>query len=498
MSTVAASAAISGQQVLVVYNSASPDGTALKDHYLAAHPDIPSSNVCDLNNPVLLTPDLPYGFFISLVRDPIRAFINAPGFPDAPDIVAVVLIRPFPHRVYDNTNQVAGDSPTNASNQFGAGDAIFASVDAELVLLWQDLDSGEAGGSMDSHADNMIVNPYRFSPDPIDSFPRGNITTQKTLLANGGVWRLFGSGATRLTAGDLVLVTRIDGNTLSDARAIIDRAQDLVINKARVKLLFDEYDLTIAEDIDDEMLFSTGDPFFGGDDYEEARDAAIADGWTVRYDATFDFITADEEPSPLILYASYGENHKLFGAGADPPGDGTYIVGFDFPRGAIFNTIESYNARGLNGHSTLFQQEQVADFIAAGGTFAVGHVWEPFAFTVPDNEFLVKNFLIARRTWAEAAWTAISSLSWQHVVIGDALAVPMIANDPAPVLGDLDGNGTIDGHDIDDMTELLLDGVAVYVAAHPDLDPYARADFNADGRITPADLTGFEAALLSP
>ena len=41
---------------------------------------------------------------------------------------------------------------------------------------------------------------------------------------------------------------------------------------------------------------------------------------------------------------------------------------------------------------------------------------------MPDNEYLLFNFLVNRLTWAEAAWSSIPALSWQHVVLGDPLA----------------------------------------------------------------------------
>ena len=42
-----------------------------------------------------------------------------------------------------------------------------------------------------------------------------------------------------------------------------------------------------------------------------------------------------------------------------------------------------------------------------------------FSFAVADNEILLDNFLNRGLTWAEAAWSAIPVLSWQHVVLGD-------------------------------------------------------------------------------
>lgn len=417
-STCKVEGAISESQTLVVYNSASSDGTALKDAYLSAHPGIGASNVVDLNDASLLVSDLTIGDFTSKVRDPIRAHLAAPGFPQASDIIAIVLIRPMPHRLLDSDNALVGDNPGNSAAEFNPnGDATYASIDAELVLLWQDLYGGEAGVPMDSLADNVIQNPYFTSSSAIDSFSRSAITTGK-LFANASniAWAVASSGATRLTPGDMYLVCRIDGTTQSDALDLIDRAQDITVNRETTHVIFDEFDTTIGNELDD-------DPFFidTGDDYEDAAFLLSISGWNVRYDSTFDFIESSEEPRPIIAYASYGENHSLESAGANPPGSGTYIDNFTFAQGAIFNTIESYNARGLNGLGTLFNQEQVEDFISAGGTFAIGHVFEPFTIAGSDNEYLFTRMLINQRTWAEAAYASIPLLSWQHVVLGDPL-----------------------------------------------------------------------------
>lgn len=486
-------------QVLVVYNAASATGGTLKDAYLAAQPGIPASNVLALNDASLLAADISYADFVTKIRDPIRAFLNAPGYPDASDIVAIVLIRPIPHRIRDTDNASVGDQPNNAANELLAGDATFASVDAELVLLWQNLNTGEAGGTMDSKSDNMIDNPYHQSTAGIHTFSRNNITTAKTFNNLSNVaWGLGGTGATRLTPGDVYLVCRIDGNVLADALALVQRGTNLVVNRARVRVLLDEYDVSGGADLDDDPLFSMNDPFLAGDDFEEATAVLQSGGWDVRYDGTFDFIDCTEETNTLIGYSSYGENHSAGGHGENPPGAGTYISCFDFARGAMFNTFESYNGRALNGLGTLFNQEQVADFVAAGGTFAIGNVYEPFTFSVADNEYMMPNLLMRGMRWGEAAYTSLPCLSWQQIVIGDPLARPIIVHDPNPLPGDMNGDGSVDGEDVEAFLVMVYQGAAAYNALYPDLDPIARGDFDGDLFVTDADRPALVAALLNP
>lgn len=495
-----AHASITADQVLVVYNSTAPGAEEVLQAYVAAHPDLPPENVLDLNNASLTGADLTWSQFTSMVRDPIRNYLDAAGDPTPQGIVAIVLLRPFPHRILDTDNGAIGDNPSSLSNELLNGDATCASLDSELVLLWQNMGAGEAGGTMDSLLDNMIVNPYHRLAAPINLFNRGNIKFQRTFVNRENVaWVLPTTSA--LTPGDLYLVCRIDGNSTADAVALIKRSQHLLANKATATMLFDEYDLTIAGDLDDDGLFTSGDPFNAGDDYEETTALLTGAGWNVVYDATSNFIDGTEEPDPLLSYASYGENHSQSGAGENPPGDGVYIEGFNFAKGAVFNTIESYNGRALNGLVTSFNQEQVADFVGVGGTFAIGNVWEPLSFSVADNEFILPRMLndneTFRFTWGEAAYASLPALSWAQIVIGDPLGRFDVVDDVVDLPGDLDDNGIIDAADADLFSLLLLGGYDDYRSMYPALDPYARADFTMDGEFDGNDLTGFIDAYLN-
>lgn len=501
-----AGAAIGETEVIVVYNSLAPEAVALKDAYLAAHPGIPTDQVLDLASAVLVAnpADLTYAQFKSEIRDPIRSFL-AGGRDFSPEsIIAIVLIRPMPHRIRDGDVFNAGDNVNQAVNELNAGDATYSSVDAELVLLWQDLDAGEAGGTMDSFADNMIDNPYHQRTHPIDQCAdcsRANITLPKGFNPRQNVvWELNCTGGCQpLTPGDLYLVARIDGTTLADATASIERAMNLRINRATSICLLDEYDvLGGADDLDDDRLFLVNDPFLAGNDYEEATALLSADGWTVRYDGTFDFVSCTEETRPIVGYSSYGENHDVGGNGENPPGAATYIDCFRFPPGAMFNTAESDNGRALNGLGSQFGLEQLADFLAAGGSFAVGNVFEPFTFSLPDNEFLFVNFLSGGLSWGEAAYSSLPALSWQQIVVGDPLAMPVILDDPGLPKGDLNGDGSVNGPDIQWMIELILEGPADYYAAFPTLDPVARGDFTDDLQVGIDDAPEFVTTLLGP
>jgi len=130
--------------------------------------------------------------------------------------------------------------------------------------------------------------------------------------------------------------------------------------------------------------------------------------------------------NPIILVASYGANHSATsGSRIDStPAAGAWGTGFNYAPGAVFTSVESYSARAFNGlgQNPFVVQQQTADVLAAGATFAIGHAWEPLSWTIADNQFIVQNFHLGTLSWAEAAWSSIPVLSWQHVVLGDPLA----------------------------------------------------------------------------
>lgn len=478
-------------QLLVVYNSPSPGATAVVDAYLAVHPDIPPQHVLDLADPRLAgRADLEYDEFADAVRNPIRRYLENAGGTPPNDIRAVLLIRGIPHRILDLADPLVGDAPADAADAFvQRGNATYASVDSELTLLRFDLAAGEAGRRMDSLADNVVLNPLHGSAS-FDAPPADRAVKQMPTFTP--IRNVAWSPSADL-ASQMLLVCRLDGPTPADVIAAIDRAQNLTVNRTRTAVVIDEGDPLLAPEgnpeLDDDLLVDDDDapaiPAWNGNDYELTADRMSAAGWFVLYDKSTDFLLGPHVGRPVIAYASYGENHGANGSD-DPPGDGRYVDSFDFAPGAIFNSLESFNGRALNGLDRRFGQGQVADFIADGGTFAVGNVFEPFSFAVADNEILFDAFLNRGLTWAEAAWTAIPVLSWQHVVIGDPLArVQRVIADPA----DLDEDGRVDFSDF-----------AAFAACYgrrdlPPADACTTADFNADRSVDLADFTLFQNAI---
>ena len=445
----AAPAELSAGRLVVVHNSFAPGAAEIVEAYVRVHPDLPAENILDLEDPSIAgLADVAYDLFVERIRDPIRRQVNMIYGLESEGPLCLLLIRGLPHRITDRTSPAVGDDPSAAALLFSVmGNASYASVDSELTLLWQDLEVGERGGRMDSYSDNAIANPYHTQTGGFDAFDRTASRTPKRLAPiQGVVWSHDGGGSEHLTAADLLLVSRLDGDSVSDVLAALERAQHLVINRGRAVAVLDENDIDLPaggnKELDDDSLTRPPRqvPAHTGDDYERAADMLAAGGWIAVYDGTARFVSGRDLHRPVIAYLSYGENHGTDGS-EDPPGDGLYVHDLLLAPGAIFNSIESFNGRSFNGLAPLFRQGQLAAFVAAGGTFGIGHVFEPFSFAVADNEILLESFLNRGLTWAEAAWSAIPVLSWQHVVLGDPLArVESVVWLP----GDLDDDGDVD------------------------------------------------------
>ena len=455
------SAQLRPDEVLVVYDSRITDSRDVAEYY-AGSLKVPGGagglagarrgvRVFDLASSgatVTVPGNITYANFGPRLRVPIRDYLGNSGL--AQRIRCLVLTKGLPHRILDSDTNDIMDFPGSVVDEIVANDANAASVDTELTLLWQDLTSGEAGGSADSKSDGVVLNPFWKSAVSITVQTNVNNTVAKTLGGSGigPVWITSGgvTSTTRLNPGDIYLVCRLDGRTIADVRGMIDRAQNLYVNIQTAALLLDESASNGVADAASNGEFDNSGSGFpalrDADDYEFTRDITTADGrWAaanIRYNSLSGFNQFFVGPrlswmnthgilvtSPVVLVASYGANHSgqpLTSGGVT--GGTVYATSYNYANGAVFNTIESYNCRDLGGLGQLpfAVQQQAADFIGAGGTFAVGNVWEPLADSVPDNRYLVQNFLLGNMCWAEAAWSSIPALSWMQIALGDPLA----------------------------------------------------------------------------
>ena len=218
---------------------------------------------------------------------------------------------------------------------------------------------------------------------------------------------------------------------MSDAKALIDRSNNILLDRKSHAIILDE-------------TFSANNKNFDGADYTDTA-TVLSPTWNnVVHNQSGTFLIG-KQAALVAAYHSYHLNiaHDpiafLASFGANQPG-GNHTKWVDtyndqIPYGAIFNTYESFKGQIFGAQSPASAEHgQVADWIAFGGTFGIGHVWEPFTLGVAKNELIANNFYNNGLIWIEAAWSGIQVISWQSTIVGDPLAKPTFIDVPQVTL----------------------------------------------------------------
>ncbi|MDA0766797.1 MAG: hypothetical protein O3A92_08245, partial [Verrucomicrobia bacterium] len=327
-------AALTPNQVLVLYNSKAADSEAVYQYYAAARPGVLGF---DLDDATLGAGTISYADYVAKIRNPLRAHLVATALQE--EVVVFVLTRGLPHRVRDISAGDIGDNPTGAYNRINAGQATYASVDSELTLLWQNLEVGENNGVMDSAADNNVLNPYYNNSNPVTNYSRSSITsTKKFVQVSGPRWQMRDTqNGPSSTPGSICLTARLDGDSLVAVQGLIDRG---------VGACYDPQTDHIIQDKD--VSNSTID---AGDLNLSAQ--YLQGSWpSFTYEQTNTFLIGMTGDLPggnagtqrfagrVAALTGYGGNH----AGGSQAGfQATYRD--QLARGAIYNGYESFNAR---------------------------------------------------------------------------------------------------------------------------------------------------------
>jgi len=428
--------AITPEEVLVVWNSENSDSMEVASHYESARPGVRSLDLADTS---LLPGTISYANFIAKIRNPIRSHLNDNELQSI--IKVLVLTKGIPHRIQslDTSDPNLGDRWNEVTSTYNAGNITYASVDSELTLLQFDLDSGEAGEAMDSPADRAVYNPYFASTQSFGSFDRSSIRSVNRQFYSDetvyGWWmgyniRTVGPFTQKdspIDAGHIYLTARLDGASVDDVKEMIDRAATITIRRQTDAILLDESPRSNPFQVYSHPLTGTSI-----DDYGATEDAFSQTFSQLQKESTSAFLrgatdtisfSGTEVPvtGPVAYLHSYGTNHS--GSGAR-----NYLSSYEgqLIPGAAFAAFESYGAAGLGGVSPPLNQAQTHEWIAAGGTFATGPVWEPFTFGISRSAEFLNAFYNEGLTYVEAAWSSIMQLSWQTVVLGDPLATATV------------------------------------------------------------------------
>jgi uncharacterized protein (TIGR03790 family) len=347
----------SAQNVLVVVNSNSRASEEIGDYYVQKR-KIPSTNLIRLALPV--DEEISLNVHLSQIELPILEWLRKAGAQDR--ILYIVLTKGVPLRI-------AGTSGMNGT---------VSSVDSELALLYRKA-TGVAilvqGGQQ---------NPYFAGNQPISALKPFSHRTQ-----------------------DIYLVTRLDGFSVADVKALIDRG------------------VAASRPSGSILLRTRGDRGGSqGDGWLEAAAKRIADmpGWQKA--PLLWRSTRGTPDSPLLGYYSWGTNDPMLATAPEPD--------VTFAPGAIGGMFVSTDARTLQpppdgwrpgqpfGGST---QSLIGVLVRNGITGIAGHVAEPFLTGTARPDILFPAYLRGFNL-AEAFYLAIPSLGWQTIVIGDPLCAP--------------------------------------------------------------------------
>jgi len=211
------------------------------------------------------------------------------------------------------------------------------------------------------------------------------------------------------------LVTRLDGYSVADAKALVARALAAEAARPKAQILLDAcagfgfgdraaQPWCVPEDarIVEELLYK---------DYN-ADMAAAAErlGQLARFDPTSEFLGGS---TPLAGYVSWGSN--------DPQFAPERYHELRFVPGALVETAVSTSGRTFL--ATQGGQSLIADLVHQGATGAKGYVDEPLLQAMSSPSILFERYL---RGWtlAESYYAASRFVGWEDVVLGDPLCCP--------------------------------------------------------------------------
>jgi uncharacterized protein (TIGR03790 family) len=415
----APAAAQTGENVLVVANATSPASNEIADYY-AHKRQVPGDQVLRLQMPAI--EEISRAVYELQIERPIASWLSHHSAQDR--ILYIVLTKDVPMRV---------------SGSDGLQGTV-ASVDSELTLLYRkfcQITVPQAGS---------IKNPY-FLND-------ASITTAKPFTHR---------------VQDLYLVTRLDGFTLADVKALIDRA---AAPATEGRILLDEKP---------EMTQSLGNRWLD----RAATELRKMDQWRDR-------VVLDDGPKVL-----HGEPNVLgyYSWGSNDPLAFDRHLGLGFVNGAIGATFVSTDARTFQEPAASWTpgktgQSLIGDLIRDGITGVAGHVTEPYLNATIRPDILFPAYLSGMNL-AESFYLAMPFVSWQTVVIGDPLCAPF--REKPLTKSDIDA-GT------DSATELpaILSQRRIAVLAATGVKPAAATAFvRGNVRLDRADRAGAREAFES-
>lgn len=366
-----------GNEVLVIYNSESPDSEAVARHY-ARRRSVPESQLLGLRLPQTAT--LSRADYVSAIQEPLRRHLVAKGLaewvPDSSplppgrkalaqkrlrlvrsEIRYLLLCYGVPWYIPQDPSlrsDTQGIPPQLQRND--------ASVDDELALL-----------------------PRLGFDDPIATAPNPvvGVTNGAQIHPTNGVF----------------MVTRLDGPTPEIARGLVDKALE-----AESRGLWGHAYI--------DLRAITNGPYGLGD--RMITNAAVAAkrlGFETFVDNQSATLGVGYPLSQVALYVGW------YDSGVTGP---FYRASVEFQPGAFAYHLHSFSAANLRSAS----ENWVGPLLARGATATMGCVAEPYLEFTPNPAMFLERWGYVGMTLGEAATAAHPVLSWQTVVVGDPLYRP--------------------------------------------------------------------------
>jgi uncharacterized protein (TIGR03790 family) len=343
--------------VLVVVNDTSEASRRVGDYYTQKRA-IPPANVVHVKAPI--TETISRAEFAATLEAPIVNALSKGSLEDR--IFYIVLTKGVPLRIAGTP----GRSGTTAS------------VDSELTLLYRKMTGTFVP------LDGPVANPYYGGGRP-DVHP------------------LFSHAAQ-----DVYLVTRLDGFTVEDAMALVDRSLAAAATSGAI------------------VLDQRGGAAKQGDEWLASAAGRLRGmNWGERVFLETPDARATTDV-PRLGYFSWGSNDSALTTRV-PPGR--------FAPGALAAMFLSTDARTMVEPPATWRpgaaesiyagsaQSLTGDLLRAGVTGAAGQVAEPYLDGAVRPDILFPDY-VSGLNLAEAFYRAIPSLSWQTVVFGDPLCAP--------------------------------------------------------------------------
>lgn len=350
-------AAQSARNVLVVVNESSAESVEIGEYYARAR-GLPAEQILRIK--VDVGDEIPPVQYTSRIDLPIRSWLTRHAAMDR--ILYIVLTRGVPLRI-------AGT---------GGRAGTLASVDSELALLYARM-TGRAIAPQ-----GRVANPYFLG----EALPQAG--------------RPFSHAE-----HDIFLVTRLDGFSVGDVKALVDRG---VAPQGGGRIVLDMK--AAIEEPANQWLRATSE-----------RLAAMGLKDRVILEETSRVVTGE---SDVVGYYSWGSND---------PAIKQRRLGLAFAPGAIAGMFVSTDARTFTPPPETWTigtwdrresyyagspQSLAGDLIREGVTGLSAYVAEPFMDGTARPDILIPAYM-AGFPLAEAFYLAIPDLSWRGIVIGDPL-----------------------------------------------------------------------------